>query len=80
MPLNHAANRDDRLAVASFLVFRGLENRIDAFLLRGIDKAARIHHNDICLTHVRHRLGAMGHEISEVSLGINGVFVAPEGD
>ena len=76
--LHHAADADDRLAASLFLETAGFDERVDRFLLGGVDEAARVHDDDVGVGHVARVLGAAIGELRDVALAIDGVLVAPE--
>ena len=54
--LRQAAGDHQRFAAARFLLLRQAKDGVDRFLLRRIDKAARIHHDHVGIRRVRRQL------------------------
>ena len=76
--LAEAAGDDQPFAVAAFLEFRELENRVHRFLFRGIDEGARVDDDDVGVGRVRRQrvaalLGQPHHH-----LGVDEVLRAAE--
>ena len=71
---------DDGLARAACLVPAGLHDRVDGLRLRRVDEAARVHDDHVRFTERRGLLGAVGDELGEIALAVDGVFVAAEGE
>src|SRR6476660_359050 len=78
--LDHAADRDNCLALAFVFVAGRFDDRIDRFFLRCVDEAARVHDDHVRLLQLRRVLGRVVGELSEIPLAVDGVLVAAEGD
>ena len=78
--LDHAADGDDRLAVAGALPGTGFDNRVDRLLLGRVDEPAGVDEDDVGVIGIGGIRGAAILEIGDVPLGVDGVLVAAEGD
>jgi hypothetical protein len=57
--LDHATDRDDCLAAPLRLESRGLDHRVDRFLLGGVDEATRVDDDDFGVGEIRGILGGI---------------------
>ena len=80
MPLDHAPHRHDGAARAASLVPAGIDQGVDRFPLRGVDKAAGIDDNDVGGRQVVRHGRAVGRQLGPVALGINRVLVTAQCD
>ena len=80
MTLDHAANGNYRPANSIGLVPTSFDERIDGFLLRGIDEATRVDDNDVGFRKILRVLAAAGGKLPKISLGVDSVLVAAERD
>jgi hypothetical protein len=80
VPLHHAADPDDRTAGAALLESARLHQGVDGLPLRGVDEAARVHHDHLGVAEVVGVVRAVRGELGEVALAVDRVLVAAEGD
>ena len=78
--LAEAARDDEEPALSGLLIFRHLQNRVDGFLLGGIDKAAGIHHQNVRLGRVGNNPEPPVPQQTQRSLRIHPVFIAAQGN
>jgi AcrR family transcriptional regulator len=78
--LDHAADANYRLTSTVRLVARCFDHRIDRFLLRRVDEAARIDDDDVRFIEVAGIFAAVLGELREIALGVDCVLVAAECD
>ncbi len=78
--LDQAPHRHDRLDVALLLELGGPQDRVDRFLLGGVDEAAGVDENHIGVGQVGRDHRAVTDQVSHEPLGIDRRFVAAEGD
>src|SRR5438046_2630151 len=80
MALHHAPKTDDGPARAAFLEATRLDQRVDRLLLGGVNEATRVDDDDLGLLEVGRKLGTTVRELSDVSLAVDCVLVAAEGE
>lgn len=80
MAFDHAAHCSDHAARARLFESGRFNNRLERFLFRSVDEAARVDDDEVSLVGARHRLGAEGDQFGDVAFGVDGVLVAAEGD
>ena len=78
--LAEAAGDDQQLAAAGFLVLSHLEDRVDGFLLRALDEAAGVHHQDVRLGGIAGEDVAVVCQKPQRGFGVHAVLVAAQGD
>jgi len=78
--LHHAAYGHQQAAVAALLQARDPNKCIGRFLLRSVDEAARVDDYNVSIFRRARGLGAVGHELRNVPLAVDGVLVAAEGE
>jgi hypothetical protein len=78
--LHQASNRDQRLACAVGLEPSRLHNGVDRLVFRGIDETAGIHDDDVGRPEVARFFRPVRQELCKVSLAVDRVLVAAEGD
>ena len=78
--LHQAADRHDRFDRRFLLELCRLQHRLDGLPLRRVDEPARVDEDDVGLGEVVGEAGAMPHQLPDQPLGVDGGFVAAEGD
>ena len=80
MALHHAPDGHHRLAAAVVLHAPRLDDRVERLLLRGVDEAAGVDDDHLGVGEIVGVLRAAIGELGEISLAVDGVLVAAEGD
>ena len=78
--LDHAADRDHRLASALGLEPCGLDHRVDRLLLGSVDEAAGVDDYHFRLREIGGVLGGIIGQLREIPLAVDGILVAAERD
>ncbi len=78
VPLDHAADGDERAEPAGVFEACGIEQRVDGLFLGRVDERARVHDQHIGVGAVFGRHGALSRERGRDALGVDGVLIAPE--
>jgi hypothetical protein len=78
--LHHAPETDDRAARPRVLQATGIDERVDRFLLGGVDESAGVDDDDFGLGEVGRELPTAIGELRDVPLAIDGVLVAAKGE
>jgi hypothetical protein len=76
--LDHAADGNDRLAMAGTLQRSGFYDCVDRFLLGGIDEAARIDEDDVSVVGGGRETPTAILQLGDLSLRIDGVLFATQ--
>jgi len=78
VPLNEATNCDDGLARAVRLVTASLDDGVDGLPLGRVNEATRVDDDDVGFLQGPGRFRAVGDQLGEVALAVDGVLVAAE--
>ncbi len=77
---HQAAGDNQPFGLADALILRHFENRVDRFLLRGVDETARVYDENVRLVGMRGELMPAGSELAHHHFTIDEVFRAAEAD
>ncbi len=78
--LDQAPDGHDRFDVAFLLELSGAQDRVDRFLLGGVDEAAGIDENDVGVRQIGGHHRAVAYQVSHQAFGIDRRFIAAERD
>src|SRR6185503_1002101 len=78
--LHHAADTNDGATGSLVLQAPCFDQRVDGFLFRGVDETARVDDDHLGLREIVRVLGAVIGELSDVSLAVDRVLIAAQGD
>jgi hypothetical protein len=76
--LDQATDRDEATALTLHLHAGCFEDHLDRLLLRGIDEPTCVHQDDLGRRQVIHAASALPDQLTEHSLGVDGVLVAAQ--
>ena len=78
--LGQAARHHQQAAAPRLLVFGHFQNRVDGFLLGGLDKAAGVHHQHVRLGRVAGKFIPLVSQKAQRGFGVHAVLVAAKGN